>query len=327
MLVRMSAANVFVVSAAVSLISLFGSSSAYAACDQYSPQELHALSTQYQYEIYNAARNQRINPNLIKAVITAESCFREGARSNKGAGGLMQLMPGTARRFGVTNRFDSVENIEGGARYLRWLLNRYGGNVTHAVAAYNAGEGRVDVYGTAVPFQETQTYTRRVLNAYNKLSGNYRPQPQRAQGVRAVYQPAVNRQVQQARPYLASYQRPAPAKAEVGYLPSGGFIQTRGVVATKAEMDACQVKSRTLYTATGFDTIQSVARKYGMDAKYLARLNGIGAPFQLERGQRLRVEICQRAGDNATASSSNKTIAQISSANQVQKDGRWGWEF
>ena len=87
------------------------------------------------------------------------------------------------------------------------------------------------------------------------------------------------------------------------------------------------MKSRTLYTATGFDTIQSVARKYGMDAKYLARLNGIGAPFQLERGQRLRVEICQRAGDNATASSSNKTIAQISSANQVQKDGRWGWEF
>ena len=309
MLVRMSAANVFVVSAAVSLISLFGSSSAYAACDQYSPQELHALSTQYQYEIYNAARNQHLNPNLIKAVITAESCFRESARSNKGAGGLMQLMPGTARRFGVSNRFDSVENIEGGARYLRWLLNRYGGSVTHAIAAYNAGEGRVDVYGTAVPFQETQNYTRRVLNAYNKLSGNYRPQPQQAQGVRVVYQPAVNRN-NQARAYFASYQQP-----------------NNTIVATKAEMDACEVKTRTLYTATGFDTIQSVARKYGMDAKYLARLNGIGAPFQLERGQRLRVEVCQRAGDNTTAAASNKTIAQISSANQVQKDGRWGWEF
>jgi hypothetical protein len=222
----------------------------------------------------------------------------------------MQLMPGTARRFGVADRFDSVENIEGGARYLRWLLNRYGGSVTHAIAAYNAGEGRVDVYGTAVPFQETQTYTRRVLNAYNKLSGNYRPQPQRAQGVRVVYQPAINRN-NQARAYLASY-RQQPATS---------------IVSTKAEMDACQVKSRTLYTATGFDTIQSVARKYGMDAKYLARLNGIGAPFQLERGQRLRVEICQRAGDNTTAASSNKTIGQISSANQVQQNGRWGWEF
>jgi hypothetical protein len=305
----MSAANVFVISAAVSLSSIFGSSSAYAACDQYSPQELHALSTQYQYEIYNAARNQHLNPNLIKAVITAESCFREQARSNKGAGGLMQLMPGTARRFGVADRFDSVENIEGGARYLRWLLNRYGGSVTHAIAAYNAGEGRVDVYGTAVPFQETQTYTRRVLNAYNKLSGNYRPQPQRPQGVRVVYQPAINRN-NQARAYLASYQHP-----------------NNTIIATKAEMDACEVKSRTLYTATGFDTIQSVARRYGMDAKYLARLNGIGAPFQLERGQRLRVEVCQRAGDNTNAAASGRTIAQISSANQVQKDGRWGWEF
>lgn len=207
MLVRMSAANVFVVSAAVSLISLFGSSSAYAACDQYSPQRITCTVTPVSIQKFTTPRViQRINPNLIKAVITAESCFREGARSNKGAGGLMQLMPGTARRFGVTNRFDSVENIEGGARYLRWLLNRYGGSVTHAVAAYNAGEGRVDVYGTAVPFQETQTYTRRVLNAYNKLSGNYRPQPQRAQGVRAVYQPAVNRQVQQA-------SRPAQAAA------------------------------------------------------------------------------------------------------------------
>ncbi len=327
MLVRMSATNVFVVSTAMSLISLFGSSSAYAACDQYSPQELHTLATQYQYEIQNAARNHHLNPNLIKAVITAESCFRQSARSNKGAGGLMQLMPGTARRFGVADRFDSVENIEGGARYLRWLLNRYGGSVTHAIAAYNAGEGRVDVYGTAVPFQETQTYTRRVLNAYNKLSGNYRPRPQVAQGVRAVYQPAVNRQAQQARPYLVSYRHAAPARAEVGYLPNGGFIQTRGTVATKAEMDACQVKTRTLYTASGFDTIQSVARKYGMDTKYLARLNGIGAPFQLERGQRLRVEVCQRAGDNSTAQASTRTIAQLSSAGQTQKNGRWGWEF
>jgi len=168
-LVSMSAARRFAASLFVLLISV--GSSAYAACDQYDPAVLNTLANRYQYEITSASRSNGVNPNLIKAVITAESCFRQQAVSHKGAGGLMQLMPATARRFGVSNRFDSTENIHGGARYLKFLLNRYGGSIPHAVAAYNAGEGRVDVYGTAVPFVETQNYTRRVLNAYGKLSG------------------------------------------------------------------------------------------------------------------------------------------------------------
>lgn len=186
MLISMSAvrrcATLLLVPAALT----FSSTSAIASCDQYSPQVLHALSIPYQYEIISAARSNGVNPNLLKAVITAESCFRPTAVSHKGAGGLMQLMPATARRFGVVNRFDVNENIHGGARYLRWLLTRYGGSIPHAVAAYNAGEGRVDMYGTAVPIQETQTYTRRVLDVYLKLSGGQQHAPQQVQRPQVV---------------------------------------------------------------------------------------------------------------------------------------------
>lgn len=134
----------------------------------------------YQQAINQAAIKYRVNPALIKAVITAESCFRNEAKSHKGAGGLMQLIPATAKRFGVNDRFDPVENIDGGTRYLRWLLNRYNGSIPHAIAAYNAGEGRVDRYGANVPIQETAVYTRRVLNAYGKLASNGNRPPARA---------------------------------------------------------------------------------------------------------------------------------------------------
>ncbi|EIJ33948.1 lytic transglycosylase domain-containing protein [Thiothrix nivea] len=160
-----------------------------ASCDQQHVNVLLQKAATYNDAINAAAKRHRINPALIKAVITAESCFRNEARSNKGAGGLMQLIPATAKRFGVNDRFDPAENIEGGTRYLRWLLNRYGGSVPHAIAAYNAGEGRVDQYGAAVPFQETAIYSRRVFNAYNKLANNGR-KPAPAKPVKVVHRPA-----------------------------------------------------------------------------------------------------------------------------------------
>jgi soluble lytic murein transglycosylase-like protein len=143
----------------------------------------------YNDAITSAAIKYRINPALITAVITAESCFRNDAASHKGAGGLMQLIPATAQRFGVNDRFDPAENIDGGTRYLRWLLNRYGGSIPHAVAAYNAGEGNVDQYGAAVPFLETSVYSRRVLNAYSKLASNGRNAAQ-PQVIKVSYQSA-----------------------------------------------------------------------------------------------------------------------------------------
>ena len=98
----------------------------------------------------------------MRAIIHAESAFNPNALSRVGAQGLMQLMPATARRFGVSNAFDAGQNIQGGVEYLAWLLKRFDGNLTFAAAGYNAGEGNVDKYNGVPPFDETQRYVQRV---------------------------------------------------------------------------------------------------------------------------------------------------------------------
>jgi soluble lytic murein transglycosylase-like protein len=120
--------------------------------------------------LINAAANKySLDPALLHAVIRAESGYNPGAVSNKGAAGLMQLMPATASRFGVRDRFDPQDNIEGGARYLRELLGMFPSNVKLAVAAYNSGENTVKRYGYQVPpIAETQNYVEKVLGYYNQ---------------------------------------------------------------------------------------------------------------------------------------------------------------
>ena len=104
-----------------------------------------------------------MSPGLIEAVVRTESGFDSTAVSSKGAGGLMQLMPRTAAALGVADRFNPRENISGGVRHLRYLLDRYQGSVALALAAYNAGERVVDTYRGIPPYPETQQYVRRVL--------------------------------------------------------------------------------------------------------------------------------------------------------------------
>jgi hypothetical protein len=112
--------------------------------------------------VERVATEQSLPPELIHSVIQVESNYNPGAVSPKGAQGLMQLMPDTARRFGVPNTFDPVENIKGGAKYLKYLLELYKGDYPRALAAYNAGEGAVAKYNGIPPYAETQSYVARV---------------------------------------------------------------------------------------------------------------------------------------------------------------------
>ena len=120
--------------------------------------------------IQQHASRQGILPDLIRAVIQVESAFNPRAVSPKGAMGLMQLMPATAARFGVKDPFNPAENIRAGVMYLRQLLDRYGNNEHLALAAYNAGPGAVDKYGTKVPpYRETQKYVHRITGIRGKV--------------------------------------------------------------------------------------------------------------------------------------------------------------
>jgi len=109
-----------------------------------------------------------VDPYLARAVIQAESAFNYRARSRAGALGLMQLMPQTAERFGVLDPFDPRQNITGGTKYLRYLLDYFKGDLTRTIAAYNAGEGAVDKHGGVPPFKETRAYVPRVMELYTK---------------------------------------------------------------------------------------------------------------------------------------------------------------
>ena len=121
----------------------------------------------YSQYIRKAASKYDLEPELIRAVIKTESNGNHRAVSRKGAKGLMQLMPSTANDMNVSNPFDPEENIEGGSRYLKYLLERFNGNMTLALAAYNSGPGTVERYGNVPPIMETRQYVKRIYSLYN----------------------------------------------------------------------------------------------------------------------------------------------------------------
>ncbi len=132
-------------------------------------------STQYDGLVTAAAQRYGIDPAILHGLIQQESSFNPNSTSGAGAQGLTQLMPGTASSLGVTNPLDPAQSIEGGAHYLREQLDAFGGDVTKALAAYNAGPGAVRRYGGVPPYAETQNYVQKVLgyaNAYRSTHGS-----------------------------------------------------------------------------------------------------------------------------------------------------------
>ena len=131
--------------------------------DNRSPAVLRPEQQRYSQIIEKVAAEQGVDPKLVHAVIEVESHYQERARSPKGAKGLMQLMPGTARQYAVVNPYDPVANIEAGIKHLKSLLVRFTQNVPLALAAYNAGQAAVERFGGIPPYQETRDYVSRIL--------------------------------------------------------------------------------------------------------------------------------------------------------------------
>ena len=151
-------------------------------CIRWNARQITRKAKRFDKIINKYARRYRIDSDLVKAIITVESCFKIKALSNKGAQGLMQLIPDTAKRFGVRNSYNPDQNIHAGIKYLKFLIKRFNGNLKKVIAAYNAGEGKVDKHKGVPPYKETRRYVKNVLAIYQKLNP-------RAGRVSAVYYP------------------------------------------------------------------------------------------------------------------------------------------
>ncbi len=135
---------------------------------RFSEDSMPLWQSKYNDIIVRAARHHDVDAALVSAVIKAESDYNPKIVSHKGARGLMQLMPATAKRFGVSNSFDPEQNIYAGTRYLRWLLDKFEDNADLAVAGYNAGEGNIKKYDGVPPFRETVNYINRIARHIRK---------------------------------------------------------------------------------------------------------------------------------------------------------------
>ena len=169
-LLRTAAASPIAIQSTVILTSLNYESTANVGASNSALRGFTTGNSQIDGYLVDSANRNGVDPLLLYSIMHQESSFKLRAISPKGARGLMQLMPGTAARYGVTNIFDPRQNIEGGARYVRFLLDLFDGDVNLTLAGYNAGEGAVEKYGWQVPpYAETQEYVRRISRRYSLL--------------------------------------------------------------------------------------------------------------------------------------------------------------
>ncbi|MBG7602957.1 MAG: lytic transglycosylase domain-containing protein [Gammaproteobacteria bacterium] len=192
-----------------------------------------ANASPYDREIEAAAGRVGLSAHLVHAVVKTESAYRKGARSRAGAVGLMQLMPATAKRFGVTNRKDPAQSLRGGTVYLSWLLRRYNGNLQFALAGYNAGEGAVDKYNGIPPYRETRNYVVKVMKELRRRQAAYPNKVSNPNIVRIVKKQEATPGKQSTTETLEAASMVRVTSLQKGVKPSDGLVAKQEVGTTQ----------------------------------------------------------------------------------------------
>jgi len=242
-----------------------------AGCQVLSKETLEKKADPYDDPIHSAAQQYGVKEDLVKAVITVESCFKKTARGSSGEKGLMQLMPSTARRFNMKSSYNPWHNIHAGTRYLSYLLQRYDGDLSRTVAAYNAGEGNIRPGGKI----RNPYYVSKVMSAYGKFAGR--------SSVTSTLKTTAKAELlaESSNSKKADKQSLSTAKLESTVLPWKEKTKNRIADASKIRTAAFKVESG--------HTIYEVMRQTGVPVKQLISLNKLELPYHLHAGQTLRL--------------------------------------
>lgn len=253
------------------IVTTYSPTVSAAGCQVLSKKSLERKAKRYKKTIRSASRKYGVSEDLIKAVITVESCFRRKARGLAGEKGLMQLMPATAKRFRVRRGYNSWENVHGGTRYLSYLLKRYKGDTQRAIAAYNAGEGNVRP-GKRI---RNISYVRKVMRAYSKLSYGKR---KKIFNSRKAYKLSKRKS----------------SKRKKTRIRKAAYKSSKSTAKKKRLKKASKRKSRKSGNRKYFrvkrgHTVYEVMRQTGVSVNKIIRLNKLKAPHHIMIGQRLRL--------------------------------------
>jgi len=246
-------------------------------------------SSRYDKSITKYSKKYDVPKSLIKSIIIAESCFQEKAVSPKGAQGLMQLMPATARRFGVSNSFNPDSNIKGGTRYLQFLLKHFDENLINTIAAYNAGEGAVAKYDGIPPYKETKYYVSKVASLYKLFS--------QGGGTLSIASFKNNRELAAAifKPRAMHRSQFSPYKGRVRNISHGNCANRTGTRLRKTTsiQSGNGVWQRIYMTKRG-DTLSRIMQKTGVHKTKIKQMNGLRSRAKLKTGQTLLLWECRK---------------------------------
>ena len=285
------------------------SSGRVGGCQTLSSSTLQKKASPYNQSITKASKKYGVSKSLIKAVITIESCFKSRARGSLGEKGLMQLMPGTARRLKVKDGYNVSQNVHGGTKYLSFLLNRYNGSMQRAIAAFNAGEGNIDK--GRIP---NRRYVNKVLHAYSKFSSSksvaFKPTVSQLNDSKKPNSKVAKKQgksshgsyvVQQGETvYEVMRQTGTPVKKIIKLnglkrpyrLKTGQSLSILDSKKSKYQRKPSSKKPRVAdaYIVQSNDTVYNVMRQTGVSVARISQLNGLSAPYSISAGQELKLK-------------------------------------